>query len=72
MESARDLVWQVDNEGRWVFLNAAAEGIYGVPPEELIGNVALDQAHGNHLEKDYAAFGKVLMGSELVDHETVH
>ena len=72
MESARDLVWQVDNEGRWTFLNAAAEQIYGAPPEDLLGAVALDHADEDHLEADYAAFGKVLMGSELVDHETVH
>ncbi|NNM06206.1 MAG: PAS domain-containing protein, partial [Gemmatimonadetes bacterium] len=72
VESARDLVWQVDNEGRWTFLNSAAEEIYGASPEDLVGNVALDQAEAGHLETDYAAFGKVLMGSELVDHETVH
>ncbi len=72
VESARDLVWQVDNEGKWSFLNAAAEGIYGLPPDRLLGEVALDMADPEHLEKDYAAFGKVLMGSELVDHETVH
>ncbi len=72
VESARDLVWQMDNEGRWTFLNAAAEEIYGAAPEDLLGTVALDQAESGHLETDYAAFGKVLMGSELVDHETVH
>jgi len=72
VESARDLVWQVDNEGRWTFLNAAAEEIYGAPPEDLLGAVALDQAEAAHLQQDFAAFGKVLMGSELVDHETVH
>ncbi|MGD2121046.1 MAG: response regulator [Gemmatimonadota bacterium] len=72
VESARDLVWQVDNEGRWTFLNAAAEEIYGRSPEDLMGEVALDRADPDHLERDYAAFGKVLMGSELVDHETVH
>ena len=72
VESARDLVWQVDNEGRWTFLNAAAREIYGASPEDLLGRVALDQADEDHVEADYAAFGGVLMGSELVDHETVH
>jgi PAS domain S-box-containing protein len=72
VESARDLVWQVDNEGRWTFLNSACREIYGAPPEELLGTVALDQATQEHLQDDYTAFGKVLSGSELVDHETVH
>jgi PAS domain S-box-containing protein len=72
VESARDLVWQVDAEGRWTFLNAAAEQIYGASPEDLLGKVALDLADVDHLQDDYAAFGKVLSGSELVDYETVH
>ena len=72
VESARDLVWQVDTEGRWTFLNASAEHIYGAPPEDLLGKVALDLADEDHLQDDYTAFGKVLQGSELVDYETVH
>jgi two-component system sensor histidine kinase/response regulator len=72
VESARDLVWRVDNQGRWSFLNPASEEIYGVPAEELLGEVALDRAHEDHREADYAAFARVLMGGELVDHETVH
>ncbi len=72
VESARDLVWQVDTEGRWTFLNASAEHIYGASPEDLLGKVALDLADEDHLQDDYTAFGKVLQGSELVDYETVH
>ena len=72
VESARDLVWRVDNEGRWTFLNAAAIGDLRRSPSGSLGQVALDQAERDHLQEDYAAFGKVLTGSELVDHETVH
>lgn len=56
VESARDLVWQVDTEGRWTFLNAAANQIYGASPEDLLGKVALDLADVDHLQDDYAAF----------------
>lgn len=72
VESVRDLVWRVDDQGRWSFLNAASQEIYGAPAEELLGEVALDRADEAHREADYAAFARVLMGGELVDHETVH
>lgn len=72
VESAHDLVWRVDGQGRWIFLNSAARDIYGASPGELLGTVALDRADGEHREVDYAAFARVLMGGELVDHETVH
>ena len=72
VESARDLVWQVDKEGRWTFLNAAANEIYGAPPEDLLGMVAFDRAEANYLQQDHAAFGRAFKGAELVDHETVH
>ncbi len=72
IDSARDLVWRVDVQGRWTFLNAAAREIYGAPPEELLGTSALDRAVPEHRERDYAAFAQVLAGGELVDHETVH
>ncbi len=72
VESARDLVWRVDQDGCWTFLNSAAMDIYGAPPEELLGSMALDRAEPDHLQDDYAAFGRVLKGGELVDHETVH
>ena len=72
VETARDLVWRVNDQGRWSFLNAASQEIYGAPAEELLGEVALDRADDAHREADYAAFARVLMGGELVDHETVH
>ena len=72
VESASDLVWQVDAEGRWTFLNAAAQAIYGVPPEELIGRPFADRVAPERWERDVASFGGVLKGGELSDYETIH
>ncbi len=72
VEQASDLVWQVDREGRWTFLNAACEQIYGVPPEELLGRPFGDRVDPAYLDRDRAAFREVLRGVELTDHETVH
>src|SRR6185369_7061266 len=32
VEASTDLVWETDLEGRWSFLNAASQRIYGMPP----------------------------------------
>lgn len=72
VETASDLVWQVDREGRWTFVNATGRQIYGLPPEAMLGNPFTNQVHPDHLETDVAAFAEVLAGRELTDHETVH
>jgi two-component system sensor histidine kinase/response regulator len=72
VESASDLVWQVDAEGRWTFLNTAAHAIYGVPPGELIGRPFADRVAPERRERDVASFGGVLKGGELSDYETIH
>jgi len=72
VESARDLVWKVDLEGRWTFLNPAAEEIYGAPLAELIGRPFADFQQPDHAEKDLGVFARVLAGEEIRDHETVH
>jgi PAS domain S-box-containing protein len=72
VESASDLVFRVDPEGRWTFLNAAANEIYGADPEALLGRPFLDRVAPEHLARDRAAFERVLAGERVVDHETVH
>jgi PAS domain S-box-containing protein len=72
VESASDLVWKMDLEGRWEFLNAAAREIYRSDPEALIGRPFADRVDPAHRDRDLARFGQVLQGGELSDHETVH
>jgi len=72
VESASDLIWQVDMQGNWAYLNAAARDIYGAPPSHLVGSSAITRALPERLEADQRAFGAILTGSELRNHETVH
>ncbi len=37
VETSRDLIWSLDLEGRWTFVNNAARAIYGYEPEEMLG-----------------------------------
>jgi PAS domain S-box-containing protein len=72
VESASDLVWQVDRSGRWTFLNAASSRTYGAEPKELLGHAFLERVDPAHLERDRDAFRSLLEGNELTDYETVH
>ncbi|MEK6687339.1 MAG: PAS domain S-box protein, partial [Gemmatimonadota bacterium] len=72
VETASDLVWQVDREGRWTFVNGTCRVVYGLPPEALLGNPFTNQVHPDHLEADLEAFAAVLAGRELTDYETIH
>ncbi len=72
VESAADLVWQVDLEGRWTFTNAACERIYGIEAAELLGRRLTERSDSVHVEPDLAALAEVLGGAEVVDYETVH
>lgn len=72
VESASDLVWKIDREGKWTFLNPACERIYGVKPAALVGRLFVERADPSHHKLDLQAIEQVLSGTELVDHETVH
>lgn len=36
-ESSHDLIWEIDTEGNFIYLNSEAKNIYGYEPEEMIG-----------------------------------
>jgi PAS domain S-box-containing protein len=72
VESASDLVWQVDRELRWTFLNAAAATVYARPATELLGSPFLERVEPDSREGDRQMLGRVLAGREVHDHETVH
>ncbi|HEX9691934.1 MAG TPA: response regulator [Gemmatimonadales bacterium] len=72
VESASDLVWQMDLEGRWTYLNAACLRIYGMSAEGMIGRRLTELVAPERVDEDLAAFQKVFDGGELTDYETVH
>ncbi|MGA7801231.1 MAG: EAL domain-containing protein [Gammaproteobacteria bacterium] len=72
VETAHDLVWSVDPEGHWVYLNGACRGIYGYEPDDMVGRHIHEFCAPQQADSDGAAFSDVLAGNELVLHETVH
>jgi PAS domain S-box-containing protein len=42
VETSQDLIWSVDIEGNFTFINSAAKRIYGWEPAEIIGHKLID------------------------------
>src|SRR6266545_474673 len=72
VESASDLVCRGDAKGRWSYVNPAAERIYGLKPEQLLGRPFVERAHPDFRKRDIVAFQRVIDGEEMIDYETVH
>lgn len=72
VESAHDLVWAVDLEGRWTYVNGAAKFIYSCEPNELIGKPFWEFVHPDYVENDRLVFEHLLRGKDVVQHETIH
>ncbi|MBS1218496.1 MAG: signal transduction protein [Proteobacteria bacterium] len=72
VETAHDLVWSVDPEGRWSYLNSASKSIYGLEPEQMIGRSISEFHAPEYAQRDAAMFADILTGKEMVQYETVH
>jgi diguanylate cyclase (GGDEF)-like protein/PAS domain S-box-containing protein len=72
VESSRDLIWSMDRNGRWTFVNGAAKYLYGVEPAELIGCTVHEFTEPDYVEREKAAFKALWEDKEWVDFESVH
>ena len=72
VETAGELIWSLDLEGRWTYLNAAATRFYGRQPGELIGRPFGELVARGLQERDEAVFQRVFAGEPVFDHETRH
>ena len=72
VETAHDLVWSVDTEGHWTYLNNATVNLYGYEPEDMVGMSIKDFRHPEHAEEEQSAFDKIQLNQELYQFETVH
>lgn len=71
VETAHDLVWSMDNTGRWTYLNSAATTIFGYTPDAMLNRHFSEFQAPQSAERDTAAFARLLAGKELVQYETI-
>jgi PAS domain S-box-containing protein len=72
VETSQDLIWSVDAEGRWVFINGAARRIYGYEPAELLGHRFTELQSPEQAQKDLAVFARIKAGENFFRYETEH
>lgn len=73
VETSNDLIWSVDGEGRWTYLNpAAAQRIYGCQPGELLGHEFREVLAQEVRDRDLAVFRRILGGESVFDYQTRH
>ena len=62
MDLLLDAVCVVDREGRFLFISAAGERIFGYSPEEMIGRPVLDFVHPDDRERTLSVIREILDG----------
>ncbi len=71
VEAAADVVWRVDLEGRFTFVNGASRHVWGFPPDALVGQRFSMLAHPNVVDPMEIGFAHLFEGDELRNYETV-
>ncbi|MBK4730294.1 PAS domain S-box protein [Oxynema sp. CENA135] len=73
VETSRDLIWSVDAQGCWTFLNPVARSIYGYDVEEMLGRPFSEFARPEQAQKDLEIFAGLLAGEhQSLVYETRH
>ncbi|MFP3873561.1 MAG: putative bifunctional diguanylate cyclase/phosphodiesterase [Thiohalophilus sp.] len=72
VETAHDLVWSMDREGRWTYLNDAVSRIYGYRASEMLFRHYHEFQAPESVQRDKNAIARILEGQELLHYETVH
>jgi len=78
VETSQELIWSVDIEGLLIFVNSAAERIYGYEPPEMIGRRFTEFLMSEHKSLQIQIFQKLLDPSSIQPtapnyaYETVH
>lgn len=72
VETAHDMIWSVDAQGRWIFVNDAVKNIYGYDPAEMLGRPFMDFETAEQAQKDLEAFARIKAGEAHFKYETEH
>jgi diguanylate cyclase (GGDEF)-like protein/PAS domain S-box-containing protein len=73
VETANDLVWAVDREGRWTYLSPrAARQIFGCEPEDMLWERLVESQPEGERERTTAMLTRVLADGTASHFETIH
>jgi diguanylate cyclase (GGDEF)-like protein/PAS domain S-box-containing protein len=73
VETANDLVWAVDRDGRWTYLSPrATRQIFGCEPEDMLAERLVDSQPEPDRERTAAMLARVMNDGTASHFETVH
>jgi PAS domain S-box-containing protein len=72
VETSQDMIWSVDVEGRFTFVNQAVKQIHGYEPEEMLGRPFTDFQPSEQQAKDLEVAQHILSGERYFQYETIH
>lgn len=72
VETCQDVIWSVDTQGRYTFVNQAVQRIHGYEPAEMIGRLFTDFFLPEQVDTVLEAFQIVLLGGSFFQYEITH
>ncbi|TAG64037.1 MAG: PAS domain S-box protein [Oscillatoriales cyanobacterium] len=72
VETSQDMIWSVNAQGRFTFVNAAVRYIYGYEPAEMLDRPFSDFMTPEQSRKDLQVFPCLLEGESVFQHESTH
>ena len=73
VETSNDLIWSMDIDGRWTFLNRqATQRIYGYEIEEMLGRRFTEFQTDEQAAEDLKVFEHIKAGQPHIQYETAH
>lgn len=72
VETSQDIIWSVDAQGQFTFVNQAVQHIYGYKPSEMIGRRFTDFQTKEQAQQDWSIHQRILAGELHCQYETVH
>ncbi len=71
-QATRELVFTLDGDGRFTYVNEAAREFYGYSPKRLLGRAFTEFVAPDFAEQDRHFLQSLQQSRECVHHETVH
>jgi PAS domain S-box-containing protein len=70
VETSQDMIWSVDRQGYYTFVNRAVKHIFGYEPEEMVARPFTDFEPPEQRPKDLEVFQRLLDGKSIFQHES--
>ncbi|MCF4968824.1 PAS domain S-box protein [Nostoc sp. CMAA1605] len=71
VETSQDIIWSLDIQGNWRFVNPAVKNIYGYEPQEMIGRHYSEFVPPAAIDKELEIISRLLAGEYLGNYETL-